>query len=199
MPDNRQTVTILAICAFVWMAIVLRNSFEVVGDDVNYRTVSQEQVDRFARAQLSDLQARSFSDGVELCGIISENSDGGLVTQEIVVGHEATCDISYFNLRNRLPVASFHTHGRHDDRYDSEVPSLIDLEGDIAGGLHGYVSTPGGRLWRNDPATGTANLLCGQGCLPTDPNYQPCAAFEPQESYTVATLRQRMRTPWTGC
>ena len=199
MRESRSTVIILAVCAIAWAAIVLRNSVLVVGDDVHERTVSQTQINSFAREQLSQLQSRSFADRAEYCGIISENSDGELVTQEVIRGHEAQCDISYFSLRNKLPVANFHTHGAYDTRYDGEVPSLQDFQSDVASGMHGYVSTPGGRLWHIDGPARTAKQLCGQGCLPVDPAYVPCPGDAPEQQYSLTTLGQRQNSPSARC
>ena len=199
MAMDRRTLGIIALCIAVWGFIVLRNATEVVSADVHERTVGPEQVHAFARAQLAAIQPRSFADRVELCGMIAQDADGNLSSREVIVGHEATCDISYFTFRNRLPVATYHTHGGFDPRYDSEVPSLIDVQGDMASGMDGYVATPGGRLWHIDPQTGTSRQLCGAGCLPVDPRHTPCPADPVQQSYSVVQLHTRFTTPAPAC
>ena len=93
-----------------------------------------------------------------------------------------------------VPVASFHTHGRHSDQYDGEVPSTIDIQSDIASGLDGYIATPGGRLWFIDHEQGVARLACGPGCLTQDPSYVPCPGDTIASSYTIEELTRRFST-----
>lgn len=98
------------------------------------------------------------------------DATGALIVSKPRKGWRASC-------RPRDPrravdvIATLHTHGSHSPRYDSEVPSSNDLLGDMEGGLLGFVSTPGGRLWRLDGPAGTGALVCGAGCLPSDPDY----------------------------
>jgi hypothetical protein len=68
-------------------------------------------------------------------------------------------------------LASFHTHGAYSAEYDSEYPSLEDVNADMNEGNDGYVATPGGRIWYIDGATGVSSLLCDRGCVRADPNY----------------------------
>jgi hypothetical protein len=97
------------------------------------------------------------------------------------------------------PLASMHTHGAFDPSYDSEVPSLVDIEGDIASQLDGYVATPGGRLWRIDWREARAEQVCGKACLPQDRAYRPCADDPVSASYSLQQLRKRHRSVDEDC
>ena len=191
MDGRRSTLLIFAVCGLLWAGIVLHNARNRLASDIFEPAVPLAEVEAFAKQQLADIQQRSFTEKVELCGIVAERSTGELVTREVIVGENATCDISYFDVSSLLPRATFHTHGAHDPDYDSEVPSVIDLEGDIADELDGYVSTPGGRLWHNDWRMKQARLVCGKNCLPADPAYRDCDTLKPEKTYTVASLKQR--------
>jgi len=89
------------------------------------------------------------------------------------------------------PLASFHTHAAYDEDADSEVPSFEDLRADIAEGLVGFVSTPGGRFWISDPQRQRVTQLCGLRCLPQDRFFQPGDWGNIAGSYTLRQLRQR--------
>ena len=199
MPNNRQTLIVLGVCALLWSAIVLNRAVFTLGDVVYEATVPQEDVQRFARAQLGELQQRSFEGDIELCGLIAENSRGELVSRTVRTGAQDSCDIAYFDVRSLLPIATMHTHGGFNVRYDSEVPSTIDLEGDIEGRLDGYISTPGGRFWHIDWEDGTARLVCGENCLPKDSRYRACNAPETGATFTLEQLKERERMAWTSC
>lgn len=189
--DGRTTKLIFAACAIAWAAIVLRGVMNTKGPEDFVITVTQSEVQSFAREQLETLQIRSFADKVEYCSVIFENADGDLETTRVIAGHEASCELSYFDEPGMAPVASIHTHGTYDPRYDSERPSVLDLESDIAEGIDGYISTPGGRFWRNDRVAREAVQICGAGCLTQDPAYRPCPASAPPESFTLTELRTR--------
>ena len=199
MPANRQTPILLGVCALAWAAIVLNRAVFTVNDVVYEATVEQPEVESFARARLSELQQRSFAEGVEVCGMIAENSSGELVSRSVMAGDEGTCDIQYFDVRSLLPLATFHTHGGFSYDYDSEVPSTIDMRSDIGGELDGYISTPGGRLWHVDWQDGVARMVCGEGCLPKDERYRPCNAPAPGTTFTLEQLQERERMVWTSC
>lgn len=199
MSGSRATLAILAICALLWGGIVLFRSADNVSREVYEATVPQATVQSYARQQLTQLQQQSFAEDVELCGLLAQNSDGDVITRTVEVGDAGTCDIAYFNVRTLYPLATFHTHAAHNMRYDSEVPSTIDLQSDMAGRLDGYVATPGGRFWHIDWQTGTARQVCGEGCLPVDPNYRACDAIAPAAEYTLESLRRRENQPFAGC
>lgn len=199
MSDGRSTRILYAICAVAFVVIIARAYMNVKGTDALQPVLPQSQVEAFARQQLDALQAESFASDRELCGIIFETSDGKLGVSRPTDGDEASCDISYFDEPGMVPVASFHTHGRHSPQYDGEVPSLIDIESDIASGMDGYVSTPGGRLWHIDHEAAAARMVCGPGCLTQDPNYVPCPSDRIEPSYSVTTLKQRFNDLRIGC
>lgn len=189
---NQSTTRIIyVLCAIAFVVIVARAYMNVKGPDALQPTVPQTQVQSFARQQLNSLQPRSFEENLELCGIIFETSEGELGVSRPSDGDEASCDLSYFDEPGMVPVASFHTHGRHSRAYDGEVPSIIDIESDVASGLDGYVSTPGGRLWHIDHQQAVALLVCGPGCLTQDPGYQPCPNDDIPKSMTISQLRER--------
>lgn len=197
--SKRATTLIFVIMALVWVVIILRAYDNVKSADDFVITASQGEVQSFARNQLQSLQQRSFADDIELCGIIFENSDGTLGATQPRAGDEASCGIAYFDEPGMRPLASFHTHAGHNDAYDSEVPSLLDLESDAAAGMDGYVATPGGRFWRIDASQPAAILVCGAGCLAQDADYRPCPALDPASRYTRSELAARARRGFAGC
>ncbi len=196
MPDARSprlttTRIIFIICAIGWMVIVARAYFNVKGTDGLVAQIPQAQVQAFARQELDTLQQPSFEGDLELCGIIFETAGGTLGVSRPNEGDEASCDIAYFDEPGMIPVASFHTHGKHSNRYDGEVPSLQDIQSDVATGMDGYIATPGGRLWHIDHAKAAATLVCGPGCLTQDSNFQPCTSDVISQRYTMQELADR--------
>ncbi len=199
MMNARSTIFIFGLCAIAWMVIVAQAWFGAKDADDFVITVTQEEVQSFARKQLDLLQQQSFSKDIELCGIIFEDSDGDLGASPPRPGDEASCGISYFDEPGMRPVASFHTHAAQNDAYDSEVPSLLDLESDMASGMDGYVATPGGRFWRVDSEAGEIIQVCGAGCLAQDIAYKPCPALDPEPRYSRAELMGRTKRAFPGC
>lgn len=124
-----------------------------------------------AKSILSQLQTPSIDNNREYCGLLMREPGGKLITTKAFRGSKARCRV------RRIPegaevVASYHTHGAYIGGYDNEVPSLLDLQVEMEWGIDGYVSTPGGRFWHVDGRRGTVRMLCGLGCLPSDPNYR---------------------------
>jgi len=197
--NSRITTIVFVLCALAWVVIVVRGVSNVKGPDALVATVPQPQVQRYARQQLEALQPRSFAEDLELCGIVFETSEGELGASRPTGRDADTCDLSYFDEPGMVPVASFHTHGRHSRQYDGEVPSLIDIQSDIASGLDGYVATPGGRFWHIDHETAEARLVCGPGCLRQDPRYEPCVGDRIEPVYTFETLRNRFARGAVPC
>ena len=193
------TRIVFVLIALAWLVIIARAYLNVKGPEDFIITVTQAEVQDFAQAQLNALQPQSFARNIELCGIIFERSDGSLGASRPREGDEASCGIAYFDEPGMRPVASFHTHAADSALYDSEVPSLLDLESDAGSGMDGYVATPGGRFWRVDARVPEAILICGPGCLAQDPNYTPCPALDPQPSYTRAELAARQLRGFTRC
>lgn len=190
---------VYAAIAILWVAIVVYSASNRKGPEDFVVTVSQGEVQAFARARLGAMQARSFAEKVELCAIIFEDREGALQSSEVRAGDEATCDLRYFDEPGMAPLASIHTHGPFDADYDSEVPSMIDLEGDIESQMDGYVATPGGRLWRVDWERERTVLVCGAGCLAQHPAYRACPDDTVAASYTGPELAARSRQPVAEC
>lgn len=199
MPESPKMKLVYAAIAILWVAIVVHSASNRKDPEDFVVTVAQSEVQAFARARLDAMQARSFDERVELCAIVFEDSEGALQTTEVRAGDEATCDLAYFDEPGMAPLASIHTHGGFDENYDSEVPSLTDIDGDIADRLDGYVATPGGRLWRIDWQAARAELMCGEGCLPKDPSYRPCPGDTIGARYTRQHLAARARQPVDAC
>lgn len=192
LPMKPRTTRILYILfAVVWVAIIARAYITKKGPEDFVITVTQAQVQAFARSQLTALQQQSFEQGIELCGIIFERKGGALGASPPREGNEDSCGIAYFDEPGMRPVASFHTHAGYDPAYDSEVPSILDLQSDAASGMDGYVATPGGRFWHIDARARATTRVCGPGCLPQDPAYRPCPGAEPEARYSLEQLTAR--------
>ena len=190
---------IYVLCAIAFVVILLRAYANVKGPEALQPTLPQSEVQSFAKTQLNAVQSRSFSENIELCGIIFEDADRALGMGRKTGGSEATCDLLYYDEPGMVPVASFHTHGAYGPQYDSEVPSIQDIQSDMAGGIDGYVATPGGRFWHIDHETGVARLVCGEGCMMQDPDYRSCSADRIEESYTIESLAARQSAPEPAC
>lgn len=199
MFEGQNAKLVYAALAILWVVIVVRAATNATQPEDFAVTVSQSEVQAFARERLDAMQARSFAEKVELCAIIFEDSDGDLGATRVRAGAEATCDLRYFDKPGMAPLASVHTHGAFDQEYDSEVPSLIDLESDIESEIDGYVATPGGRLWRVDWQQEQAVLICREGCLQQDPAYRPCPDDLIASAYSLAQLAARTRQTVMTC
>lgn len=199
MKLTRNNTVILAICAVAWLFVVVR----MAGYEPEYEpreiVAAPADVQEYARQQLNALQRRSFTEQREYCGVIVEDGTGTLSTLAIYEGDIASCSYENAGEVGLQPVATFHTHGGASIRYDDEAPSFQDLQSDIATRLDGYLATPGGRFWRIDWQSQTANLVCGEGCLEQDPNYRPCPARAPKQQYDIKRLQQRYREGFQGC
>ncbi len=147
--------------------------------------VETAEVVPFARAVLDGLQARSIAESREYCGYIESGPDGTLRATPARPGTEASC-----HLPNPRPstIASYHTHGSFSARFNNEIPSSDDLMSDIEAGTDGYISTPAGRLWRVDHKTQLASLLCGPGCVTSDPKNDPSNEGPVGTTYSVLEL-----------
>jgi hypothetical protein len=71
------------------------------------------------------------------------------------------------------------------------VPSPEDVYSDSDEGLNGYVATPGGRFWFVDGRNETVSLICGIGCLPSDPEFVPGLWGQIRSFYTIEDLEWR--------
>lgn len=149
-------------------------------------TVDRQAVSTLASATLTSLQSPSFKENREYCGVIGIDPSGTLRAAKATRGRAKLC-ITLNIPDNWTIVGHYHTHGAYSDRALSEVPSVQDMESIKSMGVHGYVSTPGGRLWYYDGDQ--AYQMCGVGCLPKDPRYK--ADRPVAESYTRQQLQAR--------
>jgi hypothetical protein len=144
--------------------------------------------DAFAIQFLDTLQAPSFAQRREFCGYFVVDSAGRISATPPVPGTLASCTQPG---PGPNVFASYHTHGAYDPGYDNEVPSPEDLMGDFSFGIDGYVSTPGGRIWRVEPDVQAALLICGPGCVSVDPGFVPQDEAGILTRYTINQLRAR--------
>jgi len=144
----------------------------------------------FIKARLNAIQPRSIAEDREYCGYLGLLPNGDFAISPPKRGASAGCTPANPPANMRI-IASYHTHAAYAPRYDSEVPSSTDLQGDISEGINGYVSTPGGRLWFTDGAARNTVQLCGVGCLASDPRFRPERDNPVRQSYTLAALRRR--------
>jgi hypothetical protein len=144
----------------------------------------------FARGLLTNLNRLSIQFNREVCGFIVRSPSGRIQSTKASWGTAASC------MSNPVPpemtvISSWHTHAAWGLGYDGEVPSTIDVEGDMRMGVDGWVSTPGGRLWFIDGQTGRLEQICGRDCLPADPNFYPEEHGPVAKNYTLSTLQSR--------
>lgn len=154
-------------------------------------TVDEGQVTALAKSVLRDLQRPSFQENREYCGVIGVDPAGALRAAEPSRGRSKLC-ITFNVPEDWHIVAIYHTHGAYSPTAHSEVPSVQDIQSVSANSLLGYVSTPGGRFWSFSGIDQTAALICGPGCLPSDPRYRqdrPVKSF-----YTMRELEIRQQT-----
>ncbi|WP_050928989.1 DUF4329 domain-containing protein [Aestuariivita boseongensis] len=143
-----------------------------------------------ARQTLRALQAESIRGNREFCGVIGKDQAGRLVVSPAARGSRARCRYPNAPAGTRV-VATFHTHGAFLERFDNEVPSVLDVLADMTTGTSGYISTPGGRFWYINGRTGEVRLICGPKCLPWDPRYVPGLAGPVAGKYTLDQLKRR--------
>lgn len=127
------------------------------------------EADAFAVAFLDTIQPRSFAERREFCGYFLVIA-GRIAATPPIPGTTASCT------QPAPPpnaFASYHTHGAFDRDYDNEVPSPEDMLGDFAFGIDGYISTPGGRVWRVEIDERAALQVCGLGCVTVDRGFIP--------------------------
>ncbi len=146
------------------------------------------RADIFARNFLNTVQRRSFTRNIEYCGYFYTDAAGQIAATAPIPGTLATCTQP---APGPSVFASYHTHGAYDGDYDNEVPSIGDLQGDFSFGIDGYVSTPGGRVWRVEYDDRNAVQVCGLGCVAVDPGFVPRDEAGVRQSYTVNELRRR--------
>ena len=162
----------LAACAAAPVPTDTSNLIRKQPQTVMPPAVSQANVDSFAIAFLDSIQAESIAARREFCGYFYRDPEGQLRATEPRVGTFATCNMPAPN-RFLEVFASYHTHGAYGERYDNEVPSITDIQSDVQLGLDGFISTPGGRVWRVNHLTKDTVQLCGLGCVTRDPDFVP--------------------------
>lgn len=144
-----------------------------------------------ARESLSSVQDQSFANNREYCGMIGRTTAGELIVSAARRGRTGGCDHRGFVDKTITPVASYHTHGGFEPDYDSEVPSVDDIDMDYHNRVFGFVATPGGRFWLVDYRSRTVTQLCGVGCLPKDPTFRAGMAGPIPKSLTRREVAQR--------
>lgn len=140
----------------------------------------------FVKALFAKLNPRSIAENVEYCGFIGYGRDGEIVASRPRRGDADSCAAPWplkFDV-----VASYHTHAAFDPDAWSEIPSGIDMETDEESGIDGYVATPGGRLWYIDTEDMVTWQICGIGCLPQDPRFDPSVDGPIERSYSYKEL-----------
>ncbi|WP_458792365.1 DUF4329 domain-containing protein [Yoonia sp. MH D7] len=158
---------------------------------VGQAVAAQDAVElEIAREILTELQLKSFEKQREYCGYIGYDETGVMVATPAVAGTHDGCTAPF--PRNVAVTASYHTHGDYDDGYFNEIPSDIDMEGDRAFYLNGYVATPGGRLWYIDSRLMVARQVCGIACLPVSDGFRKETNGEIAESYTYDALVEKL-------
>lgn len=144
----------------------------------------------FVLALMESMNALSVRFDREVCGYILRQPDGSYATTKASWGGHASCASPPVDEGATL-VSSWHTHAAWSPDYDGEVPSLLDVEGDMDQGINGWIGTPGGRLWLVDGQTGTSRQFCGLGCLPVDPAFGGDDFGPVQQVYTLEALEDR--------
>lgn len=145
----------------------------------------------FASDFLGRLQLLTVVENREYCGYFGRTAAGRIVATRPRPGKYNSCNMDY--LPPHLTVfANYHTHAAYDPGSWNEIPSPQDLESDIDARIDGYISTPGGRLWFSDHAARAAYQLCGEGCLPPDPNYRRGKFLKVRPRYTLDALKALM-------
>lgn len=141
-----------------------------------------------AIAFLDGLQPRSIAEDRELCGYFGQTDDGAFVATAPASGGSHDCELDW--PEDLTVIASYHTHAAWNPGSDSEVPSTDDMAGDMSDRIDGYISTPGGRVWRIEGPEGIARMLCGPGCVTRDPAWRPGAPVAPVYSFEALERRE---------
>lgn len=147
-------------------------------------------MDRFAIAFLDTIQADSITARREFCGYFFRDATGQIGATAPRAGTFATCNMPAPSRFSGV-FASYHTHGAYGARYDNEVPSVTDIQSDVQLGMNGYISTPGGRVWRVNQRTRDTQQLCGLGCVTQDPGFVPRNEEEVLERFSLIQLSLR--------
>ena len=190
MGDARSIKLLYALCALAF-AFIVYGQLTRERSPAYQPSSSLDEISRYTRATLEELQPQSIDKNQEFCGVVYEDEQGILQTSRIYEGSRATCAFDWGLPLGNNVVASFHTHGGYDVGFDSEMPSIDDLANDIDARIFGFISTPGGRLWRVDWIDETATQVCGEGCLPQDPRYAGTQKENLAQTYSFDDLKAR--------
>lgn len=152
----------------------------------NAQNISQGYLAKF----FGPIQEMSIAKNREYCGYFGLNAAGKLIATKPKRGRIASCTADISDDMVEV-IASYHTHGAFDWDTDAETPSSDDLEADIYEEIDGYVSTPGGRIWKNDRRRERSILLCGRNCTISDPDYDNQAFPPVNNSYSLDGLYAR--------
>lgn len=147
---------------------------------------SVDDVASYAKDFLNAINPRSYTESREYCGFFVFVGDGKVVGTPPRAGTPDSCSYGYAPAGT---IASYHTHGGFLPRYFNELPSVPDALSAARIGLTDFISTPGGRFWVVDGETGTSTMLCGRGCLSSDPNFKATPLDPKQSVYTVSELK----------
>ena len=141
---------------------------------------------KFIMETMAEMQRLSFEKNREYCGYFGY-VNGEFGASRIARGRKSSCR-AYIPAEDFEAVASFHTHGRYNPRFYSEVPSTDDVRTDNEEGINGFMATPGGRFWFIDGYKMTAELICDLECLPQDHRFEPDPDLDLQTFYYFKDL-----------
>lgn len=144
-----------------------------------------------ARRAFEAIQPVSLRENVEYCGAIGRDRTGRLVASQAARGRIDSC-MSHDPSELVVITASYHTHGGYSPEYFNELPSMDDVNGDLAEGIDGYVATPGGRIWFVDTSARRIRQICGLGCLPQAANFVVGSDGPIQQIYSFAELAVKL-------
>lgn len=141
-------------------------------------------------AMFRAMNPQSITYDREVCGYIVRNPAGRLEVSKASWGGVASCGTMPVPAGYQI-VSSWHTHAAWAQGYDNEVPSTVDVEGDLAQHIDGWLATPGGRVWFINGQTGEMHQYCGPECMPSDPNSRLDSRGPVDRRYSLAELRAR--------
>ncbi len=153
-------------------------------------TAQSVEETELVHALFRSMNQQSITHNREVCGYIVRTPSGDLDISKVSWGGPAACATIPVEPGYTI-LSSWHTHAAWAPGYDGEVPSTIDVEGDMQMGVNGWVATPGGRLWFIDGQSGFMYQVCGRNCLPSDPGFYPQEHGPVEKQYTLAELRRR--------
>lgn len=151
--------------------------------------VPQEEI-LFIKKHFNTIQQRTFDANREYCGYLGFDKNDNYIVTKAIKGDENSCYVKDIPEDIDI-VASYHTHGAFSVEADSEVPSPEDMKADMSEQVDGYIATPGGRIWFSDSQKGTITMICGKGCVKSDPKFDGSQLDPVKKHYTLKTLLRR--------